>query len=453
MRTESDETGASTEHRRLATLSTPIDTVSLIGAMCGAPAPTDERARITIKSEYGRGVMMYFQYIVFLCVLNALLAIVGAILYAAAASDASGLNASGLYSGLSGLFLASFAPTSRPAWYALTTVALLLGLAAGPVFSCVGARYQARWRGAGRVDEDSGGTSDRIEANAVYSSGTRAIRRTMSIVIFAIIVVGQGVLMYYLHVALEQSGDQIVSLTISVIIAVLNIVWKMVSRQLTQFEVHISRTAQTEWDTGKVFFIKIANVMSLYVVKFLITARFGEAADSTDPAANCPVYSTALDDCRCPLAGMAWQFFYLIILDLTLSNALEIVLPAVQSPVMRWLGFTKGRGDASVQQEFDLTEEYVEVLYRQFIIYLGFTVFPLMAIIGFVGTVAEFWLDKYRLVVMCRKPEVREEPIRPILLTICHMVVAVAALGSFPNGMAVIFAGYNIQGNCAFWPS
>lgn len=42
-----------------------------------------------------------------------------------------------------------------------------------------------------------------------------------------------------------------------------------------------------------------------------------------------------------------------------------------------------------VQMQFDLAEEYVELLYRQFIVLLGMTTFPLITALGAVGYVIE----------------------------------------------------------------
>ena len=42
-----------------------------------------------------------------------------------------------------------------------------------------------------------------------------------------------------------------------------------------------------------------------------------------------------------------------------------------------------------MQVQFDLAEEYVELLYRQFIVLLGMTTFPLITALGAIGYVLE----------------------------------------------------------------
>ena len=53
-----------------------------------------------------------------------------------------------------------------------------------------------------------------------------------------------------------------------------------------------------------------------------------------------------------------------------------------------------GANDQS-KPDFNLAEEYLELLYRQYIIYMGSMTFPMITMVGFLGNILEFFLDKY----------------------------------------------------------
>ena len=110
-----------------------------------------------------------------------------------------------------------------------------------------------------------------------------------------------------------------------------------------------------------------------------------------------------------------------------------------------------GKGDEAAKQQFDLPEEFTEVLYRQFLIYLGTAVFPLLPVLGVASYFLEYWVDKYRLIYLCRKEMSKARPVRARLLFALHILAALAALFSFPNGMVYLFAGIDIRNNCQFW--
>jgi hypothetical protein len=49
----------------------------------------------------------------------------------------------------------------------------------------------------------------------------------------------------------------------------------------------------------------------------------------------------------------------------------------------------------TVQPEFDIAKEYMELFYKQFIICLGMTVFPLITLLGMLSYILEYMLDRY----------------------------------------------------------
>ena len=79
------------------------------------------------------------------------------------------------------------------------------------------------------------------------------------------------------------------------------------------------------------------------------------------------------------------------------------------------------------QSTFDLAEEYVQVLYRQFVVLLGVSVYPTIVVLAAVAYLLEYWLDKARLVYLCKRPEFREEPLSAKLVMAAHVFLAIAA--------------------------
>lgn len=139
--------------------------------------------------------------------------------------------------------------------------------------------------------------------------------------------------------------------------------------------------------------------------------------------------------------------------EITIGNFAQVLLPWAMMKYKKRSAIKSGYGDEYIKSQFDLTDEFTEVLYRQFIIYLGTLVFPLLPLIGATSYVLEYWVDKYRLIYLCRKPMNKPSPVRARVLFVLHLLVAIFALFSFPNGMVFMFMGFDLDGDCLFWGS
>uniref|UniRef100_A0A7S1CFR8 Anoctamin transmembrane domain-containing protein n=1 Tax=Bicosoecida sp. CB-2014 TaxID=1486930 RepID=A0A7S1CFR8_9STRA len=382
-----------------------------------------------IKKEYGRGVFVYFHMLRFVGLGNLVMGLIA--LAAFLGADSEGI----VDDGVATMFLSSYPAASHGAWAATSVLMLLAGIAIGPGYR----RYQAflskKWTGADREEEierdDAIIEYDKNGARITISSSSRRCRKYVSVFVFVLVLVAQGVLQWLLHVALADASDNTTAQIIAVVITVLNIVWKTIGKKLTIFEKHETWTSYREWDTGKVFLLKLFNLVILYIVK-TVTAQSGNNAD------------------ECPLKALGYQFFWLIVYDLTLNNMVELAAPLAMTFVYKKLGWTKGKGDNASKPRFDLAEEYVEVLYRQFVVFLGMLVFPLLAMVSAFAFVLEHWLDKARLLYICQKPTKREEPLRGKLVMWLYGLTCLAALASFPNGAAWVLGGYNME-HCGFF--
>merc|ERR1712146_360358 len=59
--------------------------------------------------------------------------------------------------------------------------------------------------------------------------------------------------------------------------------------------------------------------------------------------------------------------------------------------------------------EFDTTEQYIETLYRQFLIFVGFTIVPSLPLIALVGNEIKYYFDKWLLLLASKRRHKRVE--------------------------------------------
>lgn len=376
-----------------------------------------------IKGEYGRGVYVYFLFLRFLAAANAVMALCALAGFAVASEEHI------VSDELATLFLSSYPRSARVVWTITTVIMIGVSFATGPLYRKYQRRVTAKWTGTDREEEierdDDIVEYDSNHARVTISSASRRNRQVASLFAFACVIGAQGFLTWYLHVLLKDTTDSIVAQVIAVSLTLLNVIWKNVGKALTKFEKHKTWTGYREFDCGKVFVLKLCNVLVLYVVKAVV------AADASGEQG-------------CLLRAMGFQFFWLIFYEITLNNVIELGIPFAMLHVSKRLNKAKG-GDNASKPKFDLAEEYVEVLYRQFIIFLGMPVFPLITLLAVVSYALEWWLDKARLVYICQKPSKHEEPLRETLVFAFSLCAALAGLASFPNGSAFVLGGYDME--------
>ena len=61
-----------------------------------------------------------------------------------------------------------------------------------------------------------------------------------------------------------------------------------------------------------------------------------------------------------------------------------------------------------------------------------------------------YWLDKIRLVYLCKVPEYREEPLTANLVLAASLVVSVCCVVSYPDGALWVMSGSGME-NCSFF--
>lgn len=61
------------------------------------------------------------------------------------------------------------------------------------------------------------------------------------------------------------------------------------------------------------------------------------------------------------------------------------------------------------------------------------------------GCSCRYWLDKYRLVAVCRKPRTAAQPLRANLVLIAAVMTSLGALVSYPNGAGWIMGKWDLN--------
>jgi len=202
-----------------------------------------------------------------------------------------------------------------------------------------------------------------------------------------------------------------ISIGITLFLSVTNFISKYVATYLTRIEKHPTWSGYRKNEGIKLLSFKIFNVIAFYVAGF---------------------FAFAPNRCYFEYTGL--KFFTLILSDLIIMNLLEVSLPGIKTLFRNIYRSILNKGGDDVEKEdFDVAQEYLEILYRQFVIYIGMIVFPLMAVLGLLTNVIEFPLDKYRMLRQCNKPQRLDHSMKTFLL-IWMMILPVLALLCFPQG-------------------
>eukprot|EP00466_Bigelowiella_natans_P009838 jgi/Bigna1/137900/aug1.41_g12608 len=137
------------------------------------------------------------------------------------------------------------------------------------------------------------------------------------------------------------------------------------------------------------------------------------------------------EDNVCQLEELATQFFILLGFNTSATIANMIFVAC----------FTDQNEERSPDgwREFILSQEYVELVYRQFLVHLGFLLAPMMALFAVMATILEYGCDKYRLLRICHKPKATKSSFRGVL-AFYFFLSALFVMFSFPNGAVFVLA-------------
>jgi len=183
-------------------------------------------------------------------------------------------------------------------------------------------------------------------------------------------------------------------------------------------EKHSTWSTLRKHEGMKLISFKLLNVLAFYLGAFL-ASKTKEVLNNAN---------------RCYMEDTGLKFLTLILTDMFVFNFIEICVPLIKSKVTNSIRSLRNTGgDDDAKPEFDVAQEYLELFYRQFVIYIGTLVFPLMSVCGLISNVIEFPLDKYRMMRICKKPQRLDLSMKSLLL-FWMVSIAVIALVGFPQG-------------------
>jgi len=330
-------------------------------------------------------------------------------------------------------FVNAFTKDQLPSWATFSALAVVLWFAFGPLYLVL-----VRKTHKIVVDHDneydmSGEEADRITANETISSVERIVRRTISYVVFCLLIAGSAAGIYFIQAWGTKAYVQTsfwLSLLVTVIISGVNMAWSFICSFLVSFEKHCTWSAHRKHHTIKLYAFKIINVTVMYAA--LQWAFSGDYA--------------------CPLQDIGVKFLLLIVMDLFIMNAVEFFLPVARTVVFRRISFLRSKGsDESELPDFDVAEEYLELLYRQFVLYMGMLTLPLLTFVALITNIVEYPLDKFRMLRMCQRPKRLNSSLTGFIV-VFMVITAAAGFFSYPHGALWMFLHLGRPGEmCSLW--
>ncbi|KAI9184027.1 hypothetical protein H9P43_003080 [Blastocladiella emersonii ATCC 22665] len=124
------------------------------------------------------------------------------------------------------------------------------------------------------------------------------------------------------------------------------------------------------------------------------------------------------------------KFFTLLVSDLFIGNLFELANPVLMAKIRSPWTNVNALPDRENLPEFDVAAEYVELLYRQYLLYQGSAHFPLIALLGAVINAVEYPLDKYRLLRMSKPPRIVNRTLQHEIAMVLFLVAIVGLIGS-----------------------
>eukprot|EP01118_Nematostelium_gracile_P012993 TRINITY_DN4839_c0_g1_i1.p1 TRINITY_DN4839_c0_g1~~TRINITY_DN4839_c0_g1_i1.p1 ORF type:complete len:470 (-),score=109.70 TRINITY_DN4839_c0_g1_i1:77-1486(-) len=377
-----------------------------------------------IQRRFGIGTRLYFNFLKFMCITDLILGLVAIIPFIISVVRRN----DGRFTA-EDLFISSFTSEDYVPWLVVNIILIVIWFSFSPIYWIYIKSVLAR---DAIPDHDnlfalSGEEVDVIQENKHFTSSQRFLRRFGTYAIFVILICISGGVTYGIQRAGNPYAAKVlnpINWVITASVTIVNLFFQKFCVVLVNMEKHKTWSQFRKHHTIKLLSFKIINVCAMYVA-----LNFAFASDET----------------ACIFKSSGSKFVTLMILDVTLMNFIELATPVVNRMLFTYIPFLKNkrmRGDEEMRPDFDVAEDYLELFYRQFVVYLGVSVFPFLPFFGLFNNIVEYWIDKVRLLRICKKP-------KPIDLTLKRWlviwlgIVGVAALVSWPQGAAWILSSRN----------
>lgn len=289
------------------------------------------------------------------------------------------------------------------------------------------------------------------------------------------------------------------SILVSVIVTVLNSIWAEICTGLTMIEGHYTWSSFKNHHTLKLFIWKILNVALMFLGQYLVTrcylrevpiwgwifTKSNKAGLFTAPTAptaptaspimppitilppdplapptaspfappaapTAPVASPSTAACilQCEIGNLGNQFVSLLIADLVLGNFIRLAWPLIGWKLYNCCtGKKASRESESGRIEFDIAINYLDLLYRQFVVYLGTPFVPFLPLLGIGVNLIQIPVDKWRLLKWCRTPPHLSGSMKHFLVFFL-LISALLSIAVFPYGTGWVLSGFTLKTTC-----
>lgn len=257
-----------------------------------------------------------------------------------------------------------------------------------------------------------------IDVAAHYRSNVNlTLRRLTSFLIFCAFVAVQAFSSVMITRKSDGAQSLRVSFAIAFIAAILNLIFTMLCRKLTEFEKYELMERADRSLVIKLICFKISNIMAVYGAK-----RYGNTS--------------------CVYDVIGEQFMTLLLVEIFFVTPSSIAMSAFLTRNKQTYAKLTGGilGDDRYRAQFELPVEYLAALYKFCIAAMAMVVFPLSTLLGFVAFFVEFWAARYRLIKLCGKPEKSDTNHRNVVVFVTFLIF-VAVIATPFAGAAFILSG------------
>lgn len=211
-------------------------------------------------------------------------------------------------------------------------------------------------------------------------------------------------------IVFNLTANSLMSIPVSLSFVICNAVWDKVSFFVTQ------REHNRTW-----FRFRLSQALKLIVFKVATaTVLYAMIATLLPSGSGCLMQNSGIN------------FVVSIFIDIILITVvLQTCIPTL------WSYYLSKRSDPNPKRtEFDLSEQLLLLLYRQFLLYISVLVVPPIGVLGLIALCIQYPLDKWKLTTLCKQyspPRLMQES--PGLWLLSFMLfITLAAFLTYPNG-------------------
>eukprot|EP01107_Rhizomastix_libera_P013054 TRINITY_DN3467_c0_g1_i2.p1 TRINITY_DN3467_c0_g1~~TRINITY_DN3467_c0_g1_i2.p1 ORF type:complete len:610 (-),score=121.38 TRINITY_DN3467_c0_g1_i2:44-1873(-) len=416
-----------------------------------------------ISKKYGSSFVLYFDFMIFIVLTNCIITLLSMAHWVPhliidykkdAGFEATFGNVSREVTASTvrkQMYLASYTQDSFYPWFISSIVLVLFTF-------FVGFWYVSRVKNFFRKNEETDNEGhfkilDEIPENQAYSAISRILRIGFGYLIFIAMLFISGGLTFGITVLQVNLGNsKLGSVACAFVVVVIGILWPRIAIKINQMEKHPTWGAFRRHLLFKYLTFKELNIFAMYLSKYIVlntdSLVFGWDVkefwfDST-PTKKEKIFQ--LYEKKCGLVDMGDQILILMLVDLFISNFVEIFFTPLYNFATKTL-FCKPIPPEDKLGDFELAEEYLELIYRQFILYFSTAYFPVVSLLCLVVNICEIFVDRYRLFRKTKQPPVINGSMKSIILAYL-LLSALFAFLLFPRGVLFTLLGFTNKNNC-----